>query len=78
MSLEILKTKEELRNLIDAYAYLGDNKRIGEQMKLFTPDATYKVYMNGVEVANTAGTETLEKELIIQRKQEIQKVLIQV
>lgn len=62
MSLEILETKQELRDLIDAYAYLGDDKKIGEQMKLFTPDATYKVYMNGVEVANTAGTETLEKE----------------
>lgn len=62
MSLEILKTKEELRDLIDAYAYLGDDKKIAEQMKLFTPDATYKVYMNGVEVANTAGTATLEKE----------------
>lgn len=62
MSTEILKTKEELRNLVDAYAYLGDDKKIAEQMKLFTPDATYKVYMNGVEVANTAGTDTLEKE----------------
>jgi len=62
MSLEILKTKEELRDLIDAYAYLGDDKKIGEQMKLFTPDATYKVYMNGVEVANIAGTDKLEKE----------------
>lgn len=62
MSLEILEAKQELRDLIDAYAYLGDDKKIGEQMKLFTPDATYKVYLNGVEVANTAGTEKLEKE----------------
>ncbi|HWV71420.1 MAG TPA: nuclear transport factor 2 family protein [Pseudosphingobacterium sp.] len=62
MSLEILKTKQELRDLIDAYAYLGDDKKIAEQMKLFTPDATYKVYMNGVELANTTGTDTLEKE----------------
>lgn len=62
MSLEILKTKGELRDLIDAYAYLGDDKKIGEQMKLFTPDAIYKVYMNGVEVANIAGTDKLEKE----------------
>ncbi|WP_198315717.1 hypothetical protein [Chitinophaga tropicalis] len=62
MSLEILKTKGELRDLIDAYAYLGDDKKIGEQMKLFAPDAIYKVYMNGVEVANIAGTDKLEKE----------------
>ena len=62
MSLEILKTREELRNLIDAYAYLGDDKKIADQMKLFTPDAAYKVYINGIEVANTEGTEKLEKE----------------
>ncbi|MBO9675619.1 MAG: nuclear transport factor 2 family protein [Sphingobacteriaceae bacterium] len=62
MSLEILKTKEELRDLIDTYANLGDDKRIAEQMKLFTQDATYKVYMNGIELANTSGTATLEKE----------------
>lgn len=62
MSLEILKTKEEIRNLIDAYAYLGDDKKIAEQMELFTLDANYKVYINGAEVANTNGTEQLEKE----------------
>ena len=62
MTLEILKTKEELRNLIDAYAYLGDEKKISEQMGLFTPDAVYKVYMNDFLAANVSGTETLEKE----------------
>lgn len=62
MTLEILKTKEELRDLIDAYAYLGDDKKISEQMQLFTKDATYKVYMNGAVVANTTGTDVLEKE----------------
>ena len=62
MSLEIMKSKEELRDLIDAYAYLGDDKKIAEQMKLFTPDATYQVYMNGDDVANTTGTAKLEQE----------------
>jgi len=62
MSVENLKTRQELRDLVDAYAYLGDDKKIDEQMELFTPDATYKVYMNGIEVANTTGTETLKKE----------------
>ncbi|EJL68894.1 hypothetical protein PMI13_03434, partial [Chryseobacterium populi] len=55
MSLEIIKTKEELRELIDAYAYLGDEKKISEQMSLFTKDAAYKVYMNGALVADTTG-----------------------
>jgi hypothetical protein len=62
MTLEILRTKEELRNLIDAYAYLGDEKRISEQMEVFTPDAVYKVYMNNSLVVNISGTENLEKE----------------
>ena len=62
MTAEILKTKEDLRNLIDDYAYLGDEKRISEVMSLFTPDCSYKVYMNGALVANVSGTETMEKE----------------
>lgn len=62
MTLETLKIKEELRDLIDAYAYLGDEKKISEQMGLFTPDAIYKVYMGGFLVANVSGTESLEKE----------------
>lgn len=60
--LETLRIKEELRKLIDAYAYLGDDKRISEQMCLFTKDARYTVYMNGAIVAQTEGTDKLEKE----------------
>jgi len=62
MTQEILKTKEELRNLIDDYAYFGDDKRIADVMALFTKDATYKVYMNGTQIASTTGTDVLEKE----------------
>jgi len=62
MTLEILKAKEELRDLIDAYAYLGDEKKISEQMGLFTPDTTYKAYMGDFLAANVSGTENLEKE----------------
>ena len=62
MTLEILKTKEQLRDLIDAYAYLGDDKKIADLMALFTKDATYKVYMNGSQIATTTGTDVLEKE----------------
>jgi hypothetical protein len=61
MTSEILK-KEELRNLIDAYAYLGDEKKITEQMGLFTPDVIYKAYMGDFLAANVSGTENLEKE----------------
>lgn len=62
MTLEILKSKEELRDLVDAYATLGDEKKISEQMALMVPDANYTVYMNGVVVANTTGTDKLEEE----------------
>ncbi|WP_316835006.1 nuclear transport factor 2 family protein [Pedobacter nutrimenti] len=62
MTLEILKSKEELRDLIDAYASLGDEKKITEVMALFRPDANYTVYMNGAEVANTTGTDKLQPE----------------
>jgi hypothetical protein len=62
MATEILNTKEELRNLIDAYAYLGDEKKISEQMSLFTPDVTYKAYMGSFLAADVAGTAQLEKE----------------
>lgn len=62
MTLEILKTKEELRNLIDQYAYLGDEWKIAEVMDLFTSDLTYNVYMGGNLVAATSGREAMEKE----------------
>ncbi|CAH0142048.1 hypothetical protein SRABI27_03106 [Pedobacter sp. Bi27] len=62
MTLEHLTIKEELRSLIDAYASLGDEKKISEQMEIFTTDAIYQVYMGGNLVANVSGTENLEKE----------------
>jgi len=62
MTAEDLKTKEELRNLIDAYAYLGDEKKISEQMMLFTPDVIYTVHMNGAVVSTVESTASMEKE----------------
>jgi hypothetical protein len=62
MTVEALKTKEELRRLIDDYAYLGDKWKISEVMNLFTLDVTYKVYMGGNLVGNTSGRATMEKE----------------
>lgn len=61
-TLDAARDRQELRDLIDAYAYLGDEKKTHQQMALFTPSATYKVYMNGTLVANTKGTDLLEKE----------------
>lgn len=60
--MEISKTKEELRGLIDAYAVLGDEKKITEQMGLFTTDTIYQAYMGDFLAANVSGKENLEKE----------------
>lgn len=62
MTLDTMTIQEELRRLIDAYAYLGDDKKIAEQMDLFTPDAQYTVYMGGALIANTVGTANIERE----------------
>jgi len=62
MTLEIVKIKEELRNLIDDYAYLGDEKKISEVMDLFTHDLSYNVYMNGNLVSSVSGRERMESD----------------
>ncbi|MCD9575484.1 nuclear transport factor 2 family protein [Flavobacterium soyae] len=62
MTLEILKAKEELRNLIDAYASLGDEKKISQVMDLFTPDMKYDVYMNNHLISSVSGRENMEKD----------------
>ncbi|SFF46966.1 SnoaL-like domain-containing protein [Paenibacillus algorifonticola] len=62
MSLETIQAKLELRELVDAYATLTDEKRISDQMLLFTPDTQFKVYMSDQLVANVSGTAQLEEE----------------
>lgn len=62
MTQDILSIQNELRDLIDAYAYLGDERRISEQMRLFTEDAVYQAYMGEFLAANVNGTADLEKE----------------
>ncbi len=69
MTLETLKKKEDLRNLIDAYAYLGDEKKISEQLDLFTKDLTYKVYMGGALVADVSGREKMEEDFNLHSSQ---------
>ncbi|TDX87062.1 nuclear transport factor 2 family protein [Epilithonimonas xixisoli] len=69
MTLEILKTKEALRNLIDDYASLGDEKKISEQMDLFTSDLTYKVFMEGNLVADVSGREKMERDFNLHSSQ---------
>ena len=69
MTLESLKTKQDLRDLIDNYAYLGDEWKISEVMDLFAPDAIYKAYMNGALVANVSGREGMESDFNLHASQ---------
>lgn len=62
MSIEILQAKLELRELVDAYSNLGDEKKLEEQMSLLTPDHRYTVYMGGQLVADVSGTKQLLEE----------------
>jgi hypothetical protein len=62
MTLEILQAKVELRELVDAFSNLGDEKKISEQMLLFTPDTRYKVYFGGQLVSDVSGTKQLEED----------------
>ncbi|MCM3674652.1 nuclear transport factor 2 family protein [Peribacillus simplex] len=62
MSLEILQAKLELRELVDAFSNLTDEKNIPDQMLLFTPDTRYKVYVGDQLVSDVSGTKQLEEE----------------
>lgn len=57
-----METTQQLRDLIDSYAYLGDEKKITEQMGLFTKDAIYKVYMNDHLISSTSGSNKIGEE----------------
>jgi hypothetical protein len=61
MSLEILQTKTELKELVDTFSNLADEKNIPGQMPLFTPDTTVKVYMGDQLLFDISGTEQLEE-----------------
>lgn len=55
-----LNATEQLRKLIDDYAVFTDEKNIAEQVKLFTPEIVYSVFMNGAQVSSLSGRENIE------------------
>lgn len=61
MSLEILQAKSEIKELVDTFSNLADEKRIPDQMPLFTEDTTVKVYMGDALLFDISGTEQLEE-----------------
>ncbi|AIQ52930.1 nuclear transport factor 2 family protein [Paenibacillus sp. FSL R7-0331] len=62
MSLQTIQAKMDLKELVDMYAILTDEKRISDQMLLFTPDAKFKVYMGEQLVSDVTGTVQLEQD----------------
>lgn len=61
MSLEILKTKVELKELVDAFSNLADEANVPGQMPLFTKDTIVKVYMGENLIFDINGTTQLEQ-----------------
>ncbi|MFF3380385.1 nuclear transport factor 2 family protein [Streptomyces sp. NPDC002680] len=61
MSLQDLEAKSELKQLVDTFANLGDERRIKDQMALFVPDTKVQVYMGEELVFDISGVEELEK-----------------
>ncbi|SMQ77521.1 SnoaL-like domain-containing protein [Bacillus sp. OV166] len=61
MSLEILQAKSELKELVDTFSNLADEKNIPGQMPLFTPDTKVQVYMGENLLFDISGTKQLEE-----------------
>lgn len=64
MSLEILEAKSELKELIDTFSNLADEKNVSGQMPLFTKDTIVKVYMGEELLFDISGTKQLEEVFI--------------
>jgi hypothetical protein len=61
MTLQDLEARSELKRLVDTFSNLGDEKRIKDQMSLFTPDTKVQVYIGDDLVFDISGVEQLEE-----------------
>lgn len=59
MSLETLQTKSELKELVDTFSNLADEKNLPDQMHLFTPDTTVNIYIGNELLFDISGTKQL-------------------
>lgn len=50
-----------LKTLVDTFSNLADEKRVSEQMALFTPDAVVDTYIGGERVFHMEGHAQIEK-----------------
>ena len=61
MNMNQLIERQALKDLVDIFSNLADEKRVAEQMPLFTPDAQVNTYIGGKLFAKAKGREEIEQ-----------------
>ena len=61
MTMNQLIERQALKDLVDTFSNLADEKRVAEQMALFTPDAQVNTYIGGKLFAEAKGREEIEQ-----------------
>lgn len=61
MTLEQINDKLALKDLVDTFSNLADEKKVSEQMDLFTDDAEVNTYIGGELVFEMKGKKQIEE-----------------
>ncbi|ATD65265.1 nuclear transport factor 2 family protein [Neisseria weixii] len=61
MNVNLQTERQALKDLVDTFSNLADEKKVAEQMPLFTPDAVVHTYIGGKLVFEMNGTDEIEK-----------------
>ena len=61
MNTNQLIERQALKDLVDTFSNLADEKRVAEQMPLFTPDAQVNTYIGGKLFAEAKGRVEIEQ-----------------
>ena len=61
MTIEQIQDRQALKDLVDTFSNLADEKKVAEQMPLFTQDAQVTTYIGGELFADMHGRAEIEK-----------------
>lgn len=61
MTMEQIQDRQALKDLVDTFSNLADEKKVAEQMPLFTQDAQVTTYIGGKLFADMHGRAEIEK-----------------
>nr|WP_250646010.1 nuclear transport factor 2 family protein [Mannheimia granulomatis] len=61
MNLQQIQDRLALKDLVDTFSNLADEKKVAEQMPLFTKDAIVNTYIGGKLVFEMAGVTQIEE-----------------